>query len=273
PVSLVTPITGTPVVVARVVVVAAVVVTTASSMTVIIMTVVPMTTLLSGRLMPITTLLPLVWSLSAIIIPLMEDLIVASNIGNLSYIRKRNTHEVVKGRLAKTPLEVLCLLLRSTNSYSVEPSKSEETLQKLRTSLSIRLANRVILPLQTFLLSSREKLGVGDDVSIRNSDSNQRTQRTSLTVEAIALYSASAEDRDTMDCFLLFQKIGVPPSKRKYPVRERLMAFSWICHKLAQDVNRVGDVRSCSLEVEKTSDQMTVLAGIHGGLMFIFGQF
>nr|GEY41216.1 hypothetical protein [Tanacetum cinerariifolium] len=70
PVSLVMPITETPVVVARVVVVAA--------------------------MMPITTLLPLVWSLSAIIIPLMEDLIVASSIGNLSHIRKRNTHEVVK---------------------------------------------------------------------------------------------------------------------------------------------------------------------------------
>nr|GFD07883.1 hypothetical protein [Tanacetum cinerariifolium] len=94
--------------------------------------------------------------------------------------------------------------------------------------------------------------GVGDDVSIRNSDSNQRTQRTSLTVEAMALYSASAKDRDTTDCFLLFQEIGVPPSKRKYPVR---------------------DVRSCSLEVEKTSDQTMVLAGIHGGLMFTFVQF
>nr|GFA11139.1 zinc finger, CCHC-type [Tanacetum cinerariifolium] len=127
-------------------------------MTVIIMTVVPVTTLLSGRLMPITTLLPLVWSLSVIIIPLMEDLIVASSIGNLSHIRKRDTHELVKGRLAKTPLEVLCLLLRSTSSCSEEPIKLEETLHKLRTSLSIRLANRVILPLQTLLLSSREKL-------------------------------------------------------------------------------------------------------------------
>nr|GEW86692.1 retrotransposon protein, putative, Ty1-copia subclass [Tanacetum cinerariifolium] len=95
---------------------------------------------------------------SAIIIPLMEDLIVASSIGNLSHIGKQNTHEVVKGRLAKTPLEVHCLLLRSTSSCSEEPSKSEEMLHKLRTSLSIRLANRVILPLQTLLLSSREKL-------------------------------------------------------------------------------------------------------------------
>nr|GFD15393.1 hypothetical protein [Tanacetum cinerariifolium] len=77
--------------------------------------------------------------LSVIIIPLIEDLIVASSIGNLSHIRKWKTHEVVKGRPAKTPLEVLCLLLRSTISCSEEPSKSEETLHKLRTSLSIRL--------------------------------------------------------------------------------------------------------------------------------------
>nr|GFD27872.1 hypothetical protein [Tanacetum cinerariifolium] len=86
----------------------------------------------------VTTTSPVV-----IIIPLMKDLIVASNIGNLIHIHKRNTHEVVKGRPAKTPLEVLCLLLRSTSSYSEEPSKSEETLHKLRTSLSICLANRV----------------------------------------------------------------------------------------------------------------------------------
>nr|GFD31703.1 hypothetical protein [Tanacetum cinerariifolium] len=85
---------------------------------------------------------------SVIIILLMEDLIVASSIGNLSHIRKQNTHEVVKGRLVKTPLEVPCLLLRSTSSCSEEPRKSKETLHKLRTSLSIRLANRVILPLQ-----------------------------------------------------------------------------------------------------------------------------
>nr|GFC80022.1 hypothetical protein [Tanacetum cinerariifolium] len=56
-----------------------------------------------------------------IIIPLIDDLIVASSIGNLSYIRKRHTHEVVKGRPAKNPLEVLCLLLLSTSSCSEEP--------------------------------------------------------------------------------------------------------------------------------------------------------
>nr|GEV67685.1 hypothetical protein [Tanacetum cinerariifolium] len=93
-----------------------------------------------------------------IIIPLIEDLIVTSSIGNLSHIRKRHTHEVVKGRLAKTPLKVLCLFLLSTSSYFEKPNKSEETPHKLRASLNIRLANRVILPLQTLLLSSKEKL-------------------------------------------------------------------------------------------------------------------
>nr|GEY88236.1 hypothetical protein [Tanacetum cinerariifolium] len=52
----------------------------------------------------------------------------------------------------------MVLPILSASSYSEEPNKSEETLHKLRTSLSIRLVNRVILPLQTLLLSSREKL-------------------------------------------------------------------------------------------------------------------
>nr|GFB72870.1 hypothetical protein [Tanacetum cinerariifolium] len=120
------------------------------------MTVVPVTTLLRGRLMSITTLLPLVWLLSVIIIPLMEDLIVASSIGNLSHIRIRHTHEMINGKPAKTPLKVLCLLLLGTSSCSEETSKLKKTLHKLRASLSIRLANRVTLPLQTLLLSSRE---------------------------------------------------------------------------------------------------------------------
>nr|GFC62335.1 hypothetical protein [Tanacetum cinerariifolium] len=45
-----------------------------------------------------------------------------------------------------------------TSSCPEEPSKSKEMLHKLRASLSILLANRVILPLQTLQLSSREKL-------------------------------------------------------------------------------------------------------------------
>nr|GFA52101.1 zinc finger, CCHC-type, retrotransposon Gag domain protein [Tanacetum cinerariifolium] len=65
-------------------------------MTVVIMTVVPVTTLLRGRLMPITTLLLEMIRVVFIIIPLMEDFIVASRIGNLSHIRIRHTHEMIK---------------------------------------------------------------------------------------------------------------------------------------------------------------------------------
>nr|GEV42790.1 hypothetical protein [Tanacetum cinerariifolium] len=57
-----------------------------------------------------------------------------------------------------TPLKVLCLLLLGTSSCSEETNKSKKTLHKLRASLTIRLANRVILPLQMLLLSLREKL-------------------------------------------------------------------------------------------------------------------
>nr|GFD11708.1 hypothetical protein [Tanacetum cinerariifolium] len=49
-------------------------------------------------------------------------------------------------------------LLLGASSCPEEPSKSKETLHELRASLRIRLANRVILPLQPLLLSSREKL-------------------------------------------------------------------------------------------------------------------
>ncbi|KAJ0600924.1 hypothetical protein HanRHA438_Chr03g0124281 [Helianthus annuus] len=33
-------------------------------------------------------------------------------------------------------------------------------------------------------------------------------------------YSASAEDRETIDCFFDFQDIGAPPKRSKYPVRD-----------------------------------------------------
>lgn len=34
----------------------------------------------------------------------------------------------------------------------------------------------------------------------------------------MALYSASAEDRDTADYFIVCLEIGAPPNKTKYPV-------------------------------------------------------
>ncbi|XP_035834106.1 uncharacterized protein LOC110882178 [Helianthus annuus] len=42
------------------------------------------------------------------------------------------------------------------------------------------------------------------------------SHKTSLTAEAIDRYSASAEKRETTDCFLVFQEIGAPPSNARY---------------------------------------------------------
>nr|GEZ85492.1 hypothetical protein [Tanacetum cinerariifolium] len=44
-----------------------------------------------------------------------------------------------------------------------------------------------------------------------------------LRVEAITLYSASVEDRETTDCFFVFQDMGQPLNKRRYHVLDRLV--------------------------------------------------
>ncbi|CAL8988629.1 unnamed protein product [Prunus brigantina] len=41
--------------------------------------------------------------------------------------------------------------------------------------------------------------------------------------DAMDLYSDSAEERDTIDCFLLFQDMGAPPRKMQNPVTDRLV--------------------------------------------------
>nr|GFD45244.1 hypothetical protein [Tanacetum cinerariifolium] len=100
-----------------IVVAAAVVVistTPVRSMTVVILTVAPATTLLRGRLMPITA-------------PLPEMIYVAP---------------------AKTPLKVLRLLLLGACSCPEESSKSKEALHELRASLCTCLTYGMILPLQ-----------------------------------------------------------------------------------------------------------------------------
>ena len=45
----------------------------------------------------------------------------------------------------------------------------------------------------------------------------------SQVIEVIDLYSASAEDLETVVCFLLFQEIRDLPKKTKYPVTDRLV--------------------------------------------------
>ena len=44
---------------------------------------------------------------------------------------------------------------------------------------------------------------------------------SSQLVVAIELYSASADERDTVGCFLVFQETGERPNIIKYMVRER----------------------------------------------------
>ncbi|KAF5804110.1 hypothetical protein HanXRQr2_Chr05g0193371 [Helianthus annuus] len=44
---------------------------------------------------------------------------------------------------------------------------------------------------------------------------SHRSQRISLTVDAMARYSASAEERDTTVCFFDFHDTGDPPKRSK----------------------------------------------------------
>jgi len=48
-------------------------------------------------------------------------------------------------------------------------------------------------------------------------------QMSSLVAVAMALYSASAEERETIPCFLVFQATGDPPRVTRHPVGERLV--------------------------------------------------
>ena len=47
------------------------------------------------------------------------------------------------------------------------------------------------------------------------------SQINSLVTMAMARYSASADDRETVVCFFVFHEIGDRPMVTKYPVSER----------------------------------------------------
>ena len=49
-----------------------------------------------------------------------------------------------------------------------------------------------------------------------------RIHTSSLVVIAMALYSASTNDLETIACFLVFQQTGELPSMMKYPVKDLL---------------------------------------------------
>jgi len=54
---------------------------------------------------------------------------------------------------------------------------------------------------------------VGWEMKTPISDSNQRNQTIPLVVDVMAWYSASVDDWETIDCFLLFQEIRESPKK------------------------------------------------------------
>lgn len=66
-------------------------------------------------------------------------------------------------------------------------------------------------------------MGVGLERVTSISKSNQRSQFISVLVDDIARYSASVEERDTISCFLLFQKIRESSRKIQKHVDFRIM--------------------------------------------------
>ncbi|KAJ0949210.1 putative oxidoreductase [Helianthus annuus] len=71
--------------------------------------------------------------------------------------------------------------------------------------------------------TKEKKTVVGAVWGVSRSLRTHRSQRISLTVVAMDLYSASAEDRDTTDCFFDFQETGPPSRRRRYPVLDLLV--------------------------------------------------
>ena len=56
-----------------------------------------------------------------------------------------------------------------------------------------------------------------------NSERSRVSQESSAVTVLMDLYSALAEDKATVGCFLDFQEIGLPPSMMKYPLTDRLV--------------------------------------------------
>ena len=63
-------------------------------------------------------------------------------------------------------------------------------------------------------------IGVGWEKETPISASNQRNQTIYFVVDAMARYSASVDDWETIDCFLLFQEIRESPKKIQNPVTD-----------------------------------------------------
>jgi hypothetical protein len=75
----------------------------------------------------------------------------------------------------------------------------------------------------TTLLSQYNFTGCGCE--IWRSANSCFNQVISQQVEAIALYSASAKEQDTVVCFFIFQDIGELSRSTQYPVTERRVSL------------------------------------------------
>jgi hypothetical protein len=79
---------------------------------------------------------------------------------------------------------------------------------------------------------------------ICKSVNNCFSQVISQHVEAIALYSASAKEREIVVCFFVFQEIGELPMSMQYPVTERrvsLQRAQSVSHKACNCLLLVAD--------------------------------
>ena len=66
-------------------------------------------------------------------------------------------------------------------------------------------------------------IGMGMMDGTCNSESNLVNYESSAVTALMDLYSAYAEDKATVGCFLDFQEIGLPPSMIKYPLTDLLV--------------------------------------------------
>ena len=78
-------------------------------------------------------------------------------------------------------------------------------------------------------------IGIGWERETPISVSNQRNQTIYLVIDAIARYSVSVEDWETIDCFLLFQEIRELPKKIQKLVMDLqyVGSLSWSTSKYA----------------------------------------
>ena len=106
---------------------------------------------------------------------------------------------------------ICCFELRWTGTISFRSTRSRTKKQSISTCFVLSWKTGLLAI--CFAASLSQNNGVGPTIVTSSSFNSQRTYIISLTAVAIARYSASAEERDTTDCFFDFQDIGAPPNR------------------------------------------------------------